>query len=116
MASRSGAGALNHRVEFQQPVTGDDGHGGVVTSWETRFSVAARLVPKLGGEDVVAQRMQGKQPYIVTVRSSSETRMVTTAWRARNARTGAIYNIKSSANTDERGAYLDLLAVEGDDQ
>jgi len=115
MASRSGAGALNHRVDFQKPVTGDDGHGGVVVSWATQFSVACRLVPKLGGEDVMAQRMQGKQPYILTVRSSSETRQIGTSWRARNARTGTLYAIKSVANVDERGAYLDLLVVDGDD-
>lgn len=111
MANRSGAGALNHRVDFQKPV--EENH--VVTGWETIFSTAARLVPKLGSEDVVANRMQGKQPYVMTVRGETRTRSVTTSWRVVNARTSALYSIKSSANVDERGAYIDFLVVEGDD-
>jgi SPP1 family predicted phage head-tail adaptor len=115
MASRNGAGSLNRRVDFQEPVRADDGHGGTILSWETKFSEPARMVPKTGGEEIVASRLQGKQPYILTVRSSTRTRAVLTSWRIRNSRSGAVYAIKSAANLDERDAYIDFLIVEGED-
>jgi head-tail adaptor len=115
MTTRSGAGQLDKRVTFLSPVEADDGHGGTVLSWKPQFDEPARLIPKIGSEEVIAQRMQGKQPYILRVRSSTRTRAIGTDWRAINARTGAHYAIKSSTNLDERGAYLDFLVVEGDD-
>lgn len=114
--ARSGAGALNRRVKFLAPVNADDGHGGTVTRWEHQFTVAARLQPKIGSEEVVAMRMQGLQPYILRVRSSADTRTVTTAWRVVNDRDATAYTIKSAANLDERDAYLDFVVVAGGDE
>jgi SPP1 family predicted phage head-tail adaptor len=115
MTTRSGAGQLDKRVTFLKPVNADDGHGGTVENWEPQFDEPARLIPKIGSEEVVAQRLQGKQPYVLRVRSSTRTRDITTDWRVTNARTGVAYAIKSSANLDERCAYIDFLVVEGDD-
>jgi len=116
MPTRSGAGSLNSRVEFQQPVLQEDGHGGTIVGWEAVFTEPGRLTPRIGGEDVVGQRLQGKQPYILRVRSSTRTRAVKTEWRVVNSRSGSVYSIKSATNLDERNAYVDLLVVEGDDE
>ena len=118
----SGAGQLNRRVTFQRRGEIDDGYGNSITGdWTDQFSVSARVQPKLGGEEVIASRLTGVQPLIVTVRSSMQTRLVTPAWRAFDARAGKgddgepkrLFNILSLANVDERGAYIDFLASEG---
>ncbi len=114
MAIRSGAGSLSDLVRFErrEDVLTDDGN--VQGDWVAQFTEPCRLMAKLGGEGVFASRVQGTQPFIMTVRSSTRTRAVDGSWRAVNARTGAIYNIKTSVNIDERNAYLELLVVEGE--
>lgn len=112
---RSGSGALDKVVAFQVRGEADDGYGNPVTGpYTTQFHEPCRLTPLKGSEPVLAQRLVGVQPYMLRVRSSSRTRRVGANWRAMNTRTGAFYNIKTIANVDERGAYLDMLVVEGE--
>lgn len=112
-AKRAGSGSLSERVAFLEQVEGDDGYGGVVIGWVERFEDAARLQPRMGSEPVIASRLQGVQPYTLTIRSSSNTRQVTPAWRVRNKRTGVEYAIKTAVNIDERNAYIEMLVVAG---
>jgi SPP1 family predicted phage head-tail adaptor len=87
----------------------DDGYGNTVSGdWATGPTVGARIKPLRGGEAVQAARLAGKQPLLITIRYSSATAAITTDWRARNARTGALYNIRSVMNPDERKRFLDL--------
>lgn len=114
MRKRSGAGALDKLVSFQTRALVDDGFGNEISGdWEHQFEEPARLAPKLGSETVIASRMSGVQPYTLTVRSSGRTRGVTTDWRVMNMRTGAVYNILTNVNVDERGAWQELLVTEG---
>lgn len=113
-AKRSGAGSLSERVAFLEPDEIDDGYGGQTQGYVERFQDAARLHPRMGSETVIASRLQGVQPYTLTVRSSTATRAVTPAWRVRNVRSGREYNIKTVVNSDERNAYLEMLVVEGE--
>lgn len=113
-AKREGAGALNQVVAFQVRSEADDGYGNPITGdFATQFTEPCRMQPKLGSEPVLAARLTGVQPFLLTVRSSVRTRGVTPAWRAVNSRTGAVYNIATVANVDERGAYLEMLVTEG---
>lgn len=114
MIKRAGAGSLNHIVWLQQRATTDDGFGNVESNWVNRFQEPCRLAAKLGGETVFASRVQGTQPYIMTVRGSTRTRAIDGSWRAVNARTGAVYNIKTAVNVDERNALVELLVVQGE--
>lgn len=113
-AKRKGAGSLSGRVAFLEPDEIPDGYGGHTTGYVERFQDAARLQPRVGSETVIASRLQGVQPYTLTVRSSTATRAVTPAWRVRNVRSGKTYNIKAVVNIDERNAWLELLVVEGE--
>ncbi|WP_089177258.1 head-tail adaptor protein [Bosea sp. AS-1] len=114
-AKREGAGALNQVVAFQVRSEADDGYGNPITGeYATQFFEPCRLQPLKGGEPVLAARLTKVQPYVLRVRSSARTRRVGVDWRAVNTRTGAIYNIKTISNIDERGAYLDMMAVEGE--
>jgi head-tail adaptor len=112
---RKGAGALNMLVTFQKRGETTDEYGNITAGpWTDQFTEPCRLMAKLGGEPVLAQRLVKRQPYIMTVRSSERTRGVDGAWQAVNARTGEIYNIKTNVNVDERWAYLELLVVAGE--
>jgi head-tail adaptor len=111
---RAGAGSLSERIGFEAEVEGDDGYGGVVVGFAEQFFEAARLEPRVGSETVIASRLQGLQPFTMTVRSNPRTRIITPAWRARNKRTGVVYAIKTAVNIDERNEWIELLVVQGE--
>lgn len=114
MATRKGAGSLSERITFQQLAPRDPNepdYGETHSSWQDVFTCAARLAPRMGSETVIASRLQGVQPYTITVRSTPQTRLVTPAWQAVNARTGTVYDIKSAVNIDERNAYIEMLVT-----
>ncbi|WP_421505549.1 head-tail adaptor protein [Brucella pseudogrignonensis] len=111
MATRKGAGALNNIVVFQQREAVRDEGGGTSQDWVDKFETAARLQPRLGSESDIAARTQGIQPYTLIVRSETRTRNITPSWRARNKRTGVLYEIQSCANPDEVNQYIEMRAV-----
>jgi len=99
---------LRDRVHFQQ--RSDDGDGPFVT----QFTVAAGFRPLRGGDEVMGSRLSGVQPYIVTVRQSSQTRQVTPDWRMVDARNEAReFNIRAIADPKSDRAWFELLVQEG---
>lgn len=109
-----GAGQLRERVTFaRRPSPSSDEYGNPVTAdFADQFTVAARVRYLVGGEAVQASRLEGRQPIVVSVRSSSLTRPVTADWRARNTRTGEIWNIRSVTPSENR-AWIDFLCEAG---
>lgn len=109
------AGKLKHRVRLEKRTQADDGFGTIVAGdWTPQGTVWAQLTPRLGSESVMAERLQGRQPYTVRVRASSLTRQVDASWRAVNVRTGEVMSIISPlADVGQDGAYLDFLAMSG---
>lgn len=112
MAKNSGAGQLYYRVAFEKQTTGSDGAGGTVTGWAEQFQCRAGFTHLRGGESVMAARLQGKHTQVIRVRSSSSTRLVTTDWRVKDARTGDVFNIRDITPTGDR-AFLDFLCEKG---
>ena len=113
------AGALRERLHFQKRGDLEDGWGGVTPGagpFETVFTVSAGMRPRTGGEEVTAARLAGRQPYVVTVRNSSQTRQVTTAWQLVDARNeNRVFAITSPlADPDGKNQWLEFLAVEGE--
>ncbi|TCR01069.1 head-tail adaptor protein [Neorhizobium sp. JUb45] len=110
------AGDLDQRVAFDASVSVPDGHGGTETGWaqdDVATKVAANFRYLRGGEAVLAARLDGRQPVVVTVRRSSKTRLIDTNWRMRDVRTGIVYNIRSGpVPTDDRG-YLEFTVESG---
>ena len=106
------ANDLRDRVAFDQRGTAADDYGNVETTYAEQFVVAAQIRFLRGTEPVIAERLQGVQPVVITVRSSEETRGVDTSWRVRDTRTGALYNIRSVTPTDDR-AFIDILSEAG---
>lgn len=107
-----GAGELRERVAFDEISDSDTSYGIAAGDWEEQFRRDARIRPLVGTEPVIAQRLTGVQPIVITVRSDSLTRTVTTAWRIRNVRSGDAFNIRS-VTPDEKRRYVDFLVEKG---
>lgn len=114
------AGALRERLHAQKPGSGDDGWGNPLPGageFENAFPkpISAGLKPRTGGEEVTAARLGGRQPYVVTVRNTSQTRQITTAWRLVDANNpNRVFAVSSPpADPDASNQWLEFLAVEG---
>jgi len=111
------APALRERVTFARRVTITDAYGATRGDWVDQFTVAARIQPRLGGETVIAARLQGAQPVSITVRQSAYTREIDEGWRAMNARSGVVYAVHSLIDPDEHtadhGKFFEMLCETG---
>lgn len=112
-----GAGDLHQTVQWAEPFGAMDRYGNEQTSWVNRFVVRAQIAAKLGGEDVMAARLQGRQPVTIRVRSSIDTRKITTHWRVTDTNSGIQYNVRAVADPfmgqPERGRWIEVLAEAG---
>lgn len=106
------SGELRERIAFDLVAESDTTYGIVAGDWDEQFTRAARIRPLRGSEPVIAQRLSGVQPVVITVRSDPETRLITSAWRARDARAGTHYQIRA-VTPDEKRRYIDLLCETG---
>lgn len=77
------------------------------------FVVWAALRPKLGGEEVLAARLVGKNSANITVRRSPDTAKVTAGWVAEDQSTKEKWNIRSVVDPDGSGAWVEMLAEKG---
>jgi head-tail adaptor len=107
--------ALRSFISFQKRGTVDDGYGNMVPggAFVNQFSMYANFRPLLRGsatgvEDVFADRLQGNQPYILTIRNNPILSEVTTAWRIVDIRSFQFSNwILSSGFWDDNGSWLE---------
>ena len=109
------AGKLRERLHFQRRGPPEDEYGNPQSGeFETVFTAAAELIPMRGSEPVIAARLTGVQPYIVRVYSTTESRLVSPAWRAVDARNpNRIFNITAAANVDQKNRMIDFMATQG---
>lgn len=119
-------GALRSYIHLQKRSETNDGFGNMVPGgeFETQFSVYANFRSLLRGtasgvENVFADRLQGNQPFAVTVRKNPAFDEVTTSWRVVDARSkktdgsySKIYNIKSPPSDSTNGyMWLEFIVV-----
>jgi head-tail adaptor len=109
-------GSLNERFTFEKrPSTAPvgDGYGNFQTDFAAQFTVWTRRQFLRGGETVIAERLQGRQPSVLTIRASRSAAQITTDWRAVNARDASeVYNIRSVSLSEDRSFY-DVLCERG---
>jgi head-tail adaptor len=107
---------LRYRVTFAERNTIEDEYGNVSSDWIDRFTVAAGIFPRLGGEAVDAARLAGRQPVVIRVRKSPDTNKITTDWKATD-QAGKKYNIRTAIDPalgdGQHGFYIDMLAETG---
>lgn len=106
---------LYERVTFDPPLETPDGHGGVETGWDTDNRIEARANFRYlrGGETVQASRLQGRQPVVVTLWSSTETRAITPGWRMIDARTATGYNVRSGPVPSDDRRFVEFTCESG---
>ena len=107
---------LRESIAFQRLTQTAMGDGNTASSWNTETplcTIRAELRPVNGREEVIAQKLQGVQPFILTCRYCEATAGVTTEDRAVNTRTGAAYDIMAIQNTDMRQQWLSMVVKQG---
>ncbi|UCI23682.1 head-tail adaptor protein [Mesorhizobium sp. B2-8-5] len=102
------AGSLRERVAFDARSEIDDGYGNTVAGdFEERFQCRAEFRSRGGSEAVMAARLEGRNTFGVYVRSSSQSRRLTTDWRMRDVRAGTVYAVIAvDIITDPAWVYL----------
>ncbi|NTG22042.1 phage head closure protein [Agrobacterium rhizogenes] len=112
MSKTRSAGDLFFLVAFDKRVEIDDGAGNTIGDWQEQFQCRAGYTHLRGGENVMADRLQGQHTQVIFVRRSSATRQVTTDWRVRDVRAGKSFNIRDITQADDR-LWLDFLCQSG---
>ena len=112
MAKSRSAGDLFHRYAFEKRVDADRGDGVKVGAFVEQFQCRAGVINLRGGETILAGRLQGQHSQIVFIRSSQAARLASTEWRARDVRSGVVFNIREVTLSDDR-MWLDFLCQSG---
>lgn len=105
-------GDLIEAVAFDALTGTPDGSGGVTQAWQEQFSTRAAFRYLRGGESVIAARLAGSQPVVVTIRAQDAARQITPEWRMRDTRRGTAYNIRAIIPSDDR-KFLEITAESG---
>ena len=97
---------------FQSRAEVSDGYGNTNADWAKQFESRVSVRYLRGSEAVMAARLEGRQPVIVTVRNSDQVQEVTPGWRV--LVNGVAYNIREPLRpTDQRRRNLEFLAESG---
>lgn len=100
------------QAKFQMRANVDDGFGNKVGVWTDRFDERVSIRYLRGSEAVMAARLEGWQPIVVTVRANDMTDRVTTDWRV--IVKGTPYNVREPLRpTDQRRREYEFLAESG---
>lgn len=106
------AGQMKWRFKFDRRTSVNDGLGNFDGPWAEQFEARARRQDLRGGESVIASRLQGVQPVVLSIYVSADSLAVTPDWRARDARTGEIFNIRAVTPAEDN-RHIDLLCEKG---
>ena len=127
---------MDARVRFDAWLkTGDDPGGGDKMGWVPQFYRDAAIWIDRGGEEVIAQRLQGTVSVRIFVDDDPETLMITPTWRAVEVKTvwvsheqGAppvttsvetttceirAYALKSADDWERSGGFITMAAISG---
>lgn len=116
----SAVGRMRESIRLQEYTEIDDGAGNFTGDYVDVTTVPARIRYLKGSEEVLAGRLAGTQPVIITIRNGGDAANATTEWRVVNDRAGLdefgndaeTFNIRSIIKA-ERGDYIDLLCEKG---
>ena len=106
------SGELRERFSFAFRQTVQDGIGNEQGEWIDQFTCWAKKITLRGGENVMASRLQGRSPAVLTVRYSIQASGITTDWRCTDTRTSEVFNIRQVTVSPKRDA-IDFLLEAG---
>ncbi|GGW23997.1 hypothetical protein GCM10011452_09220 [Gemmobacter lanyuensis] len=107
------AGQLSSRIAFDAPTVAPNGQGGVLQGWSEQYACWANIRYLRGSETVIAARLAGRQPVVITVRNCSAARSCAIDWRIRDLRTGRVYNVRTAPVPSQDRAWLEITAESG---
>lgn len=117
MPTKRQAGQLRDKMHFQRRGMADDGFGNTLPNgeFETAFDRWVSLAPRVGGEEVTAARLAGKQPYVCMAGYDSDMLSVTVGWQLVDAEDeNRVFNVASPpADPDAKRAWLEFIVIEG---
>jgi SPP1 family predicted phage head-tail adaptor len=105
------AGDLRYRIKLEMQVAEPSLYG-TVKRWVTQFETRAKMKWLIGNETIVAQRLTGVQPVVISVRHNSQTVQIQTSWRVTEMESKKVFNVRS-VTYDEKRAFIDLLCTHG---
>jgi hypothetical protein len=111
--SKRSAGEMidSYGFESREPV--DDGYGNMISGpWTERFVQQAETIFLKGDEQVMASRLEGRQPVMLRLRINKATRSVHTDWRAHDKRRDIYFAIRALAVTPGRD-FIEITAEAG---
>lgn len=110
------SGRLRERFTIQRDMATSDwsGHSGEPDWRDVIGPIWGGIQFMRGGEAVMSARLTARQPAILTIRNSSQARGILPSDRAKNARTGEMFNIREQprVSRDNRG-FLEVLVESG---
>lgn len=105
------AGLLSRRALFQARVEQSDGFGNTVSSWQDAFTRWCHVRYLKGGETVMAARLEGRQPVVLTVRRDPQSEGITHDMRA--VIDGRSYNLREDPRPTDDRLWLEMAAESG---
>ena len=106
MAQKTGAGPMREVLIAQRREDVEDQYGNTQGQWVEQARFNASVEARRGGEAVIAGRLQGTVAYMVRTRYSAYAAAVSPDWRLVDARSGAIYAIRTWVPRPKRD-YID---------
>lgn len=119
-------GHLTRLVAFDAPTSAPDGYGGTEVGWTgegAQVKAWAHFKYLRGTESVMAARLEGKQPIVITIPNFSAARAITTDWRMRDLHDGTFdsggtwdgptFNITQAPLPTQDRQWLELLVQGG---
>lgn len=103
------AGNLDTRATFQSAIERRDEDGQLVQGWRDEFTEWANVIYKRGTEAAEQARMLSQRPVVLTIRASSQSRRITSEWRA--VIDGRVYDIREDPTPTADRAFLQMLAM-----
>ena len=109
MTSALTIGDLRHRVTIESETRTSDGAGGASVAWIVVADVWAAIQPQRGSENLTLDRVAGAVPYDIWIRYRTG---VTPSMRVRFG--ARVFDIRAVVDTEDRGHWLKLMALERD--
>lgn len=111
-------GQLRESVTFQRQASGSgDGMGNLLQAFADitgAIAIPADLTPMRQGEVALAEGVQGRRLYRVTVRYTSVLAGIRVNDRMLDAREGTVFNVKAPpVNPDKKRKALEILVETG---
>jgi head-tail adaptor len=107
------ASDLKLLLAFDAPAPVGNGQGGMLQGWIKQYQCRAHIRFLRGTETVIAARLAGRQPVVITVRNCAAARAVTIDWRIRDLRSALEYNVRTAPVPSQDRIWLEILAESG---